>query len=260
LTVPASLASPASGPDVTAETRSEALLLDFDGTLVEIAETPDETVVPRTLVHLLGSLETAFDGAVAIVTGRTVTEIDRFLHPLRLVIAGVHGGALRLSADTVVERLADPITADVFERVTRTARTIEGVMVEYKGSSIAVHWRSVPGAAAFIEAELRHALSEVAGETDLILTRGRRVFEIVPKHVSKGAAVAAICDLPAFRGRRPIMIGDDVSDESAFEAVERLGGIALRVAGEHFTDELADFRGPEQVRAWLATLVERTDR
>ncbi|TBW40373.1 trehalose-phosphatase [Siculibacillus lacustris] len=254
----AATASQAGGPAVVAEARTEALFLDFDGTLVEIAETPDGTAVPATLVALLGRLQVAFDGAVAIVTGRTVADIDGFLAPLKMVVAGVHGGALRLGADDAVTRLAEPIADNVFERVTRVVRAVPGVLVEHKGTSIAVHWRAVPTASAYLEAELRHALAEVQAEADLILTRGRRVFEIVPRRVSKGAAIAAIAELPAFHGRRPIMIGDDVSDESAFEAAEHLGGIALRVAGEHFTDEIADFRGPAQVRAWLAALVERT--
>lgn len=232
-----------------------ALFIDFDGTLVDIAETPDAVAVPDDLVPLLSRLQANLGGAMAIVTGRLIADIDRMIAPLRLVVAGVHGADLRVRADGADHLVAPPITPRIASAVARLAETVDGLQIETKGAAIALHYRAVPAAAPFLEAELRQILTD-AGD-DLVLTRGRRVLELVPRSVSKGAALAAILALPTFQGRVPIMIGDDVSDESAFAMAEQLGGIALRVAGEHFTQELADFDGPQQVRSWLSSLFEK---
>jgi trehalose 6-phosphate phosphatase len=105
------------------------------------------------------------------------------------------------------------------------------------------------------------ALQEILdnGPDHLILCKGRAVFEVVPKHISKGGAIDALLQLPAFRGRRPIMIGDDISDLSAFESTVRHGGLALRVAGEHFPRDAAEFDGPAHVRTWLSDLARRLE-
>jgi trehalose 6-phosphate phosphatase len=126
------------------------------------------------------------------------------------------------------------------------------VVIESKPASIALHYRLAPDAEARIETALRRILED--GPDHLILCRGRKVFEIVPAHVSKGAALETLMALPDFRGRRPVMVGDDISDETAFVAVEQLGGCGLKVAGEHFSRAEAFFSGPADVRAWLATL------
>jgi trehalose 6-phosphate phosphatase len=129
-----------------------------------------------------------------------------------------------------------------------------GVVVETKVYSIAVHYRLAPSVEPQIEAALQGI---VAGSPDhYILCPGRCVIEIVPRHVSKGVAVDTLMALPTFKGRRPIMVGDDVPDESALAAAVRHGGLGLRVAGEHFGGR-ADFDGPASVRAWLASTADR---
>jgi trehalose 6-phosphate phosphatase len=227
-----------------------ALFLDVDGTLVDIAATPQDVIVPDGLVRLLGLLTRRLEGALAIVTGRPIVEIDNIFSPLAPVAAGIHGAELRLAVQGATECLVEPIDGAVVEAVRRLGAEEPGTIVEVKKASIAIHYRTAPLAEPRIEAALHRILEN--GPDHLILCRGRKVLEIVPRRVSKGAALHALMELPAFRGRRPIMIGDDVSDQSAFEAAGRLGGRGLKVAGGLFASADADFASPADVRAWLA--------
>jgi trehalose 6-phosphate phosphatase len=235
-----------------------ALFLDLDGTLLDVAATPRGVSVPPELVPLLGRLVAGLEGAVGVISGRRVAEIDRFLAPLKLVAAGVHGSELRTAADAAIEDAAEPLPAELVEEVNGLSRLTPGVLVEPKRSSISVHYRAAPWAGPLIEAALRRLLER--GPDHLILCPGRKVFEVVPLHISKGTALEKLAALPPFRSRRPIMIGDDVADESALEAAVRLGGRGLKVAGEHFPKETAHFAGPAHVRAWLRDLAERAER
>ena len=233
--------------------RDVALFLDFDGTLVEIAERPGEVVPPKGLVGLLEGLENALGGALAIVTGRSIADLDRFLAPATFVAAGLHGAEYRTSREEIPRPVALPIDPDLIAELVRLQRIFPGVRVEEKGATASVHWRAAPGVEHALAAELDRILGN--GPDHLVVSRGRKVFEICPRHVSKGAAIDVLTGLAAFRGRRPIMIGDDVSDESGFEAAERLGGAGFRVRGETFGSEVANFTSPRQVREWLSLLL-----
>jgi trehalose 6-phosphate phosphatase len=235
-----------------------ALFLDFDGTLVDLAGTPDAIVVPPGLPDLLVRLERALDGAFAIVTGRRIVDIDRFLAPEIFVVAGVHGGEYRFGRGEIVRPTTEPIETELVEAIRVLEHRVPGVLVEPKGATLTVHWRAVPEAADRIEAELTRILAD--GPDHLEISHGRKVFEICPRHVSKGTALDHLAELPAFRGRRPVMIGDDVSDESAFRAAERRGGEGFRVRGETFPAAHADFASPRQVREWLSVLLSRISR
>lgn len=232
----------------------DALFLDLDGTLIDIAPTPNGVIIPGELPALLGRLSRCLDGALAVVTGRPIADVDRFLAPLAPVAAGVHGAELRSATEGQIVSRAAPIDAEIARGVRGIAVKYPGTVIETKRASIAVHYRQVPAAGLQLEAALQRLLEK--GPDHLILARGRQVLEIVPRHVSKGAALEAIMELAAFRGRRPIMIGDDVSDLSAFEAAIRLGGAGLKVAGEQFPAAEADFAGPTEVRVWLNKLAE----
>jgi len=234
------------------EARQIALFLDLDGTLIDIAPRPDEVRVPADLAPLLARLSAALGGALAIITGRSLAEIDRILAPLRLVGAGVHGSEYRMQVDGPIETFTEPLDPAVIEAVSRLVNLDRGIVIELKHGSIAVHYRMAPAARPLLEAELQRILA--GGSDHLILCQGRSVIEVVPRHISKGAALDSLLRLPAFRGRRPVMIGDDVSDQSALECAVRLSGQALRVAGEYFQLQDADFDGPAAVRAWLSTL------
>ncbi len=233
-----------------------ALFLDLDGTVIDIASTPDGVSVSSGLVESLSLLARGLDGAIAIVTGRRIAEADRLLAPLKLIAAGVHGAELRVTAGGEIASCAEPLPVSLMAAVTDLCRDWPGVLLEPKRSSIAVHYRAaVPAAGPALEQALQRLLESTADH--LILCHGRKVLEVVPKDISKGAALESMAELTAFRSRRPIMIGDDISDETAFDAAVRLDGLALRVAGEHFTKDTAQFESPAQVRRWLAELAQR---
>lgn len=232
------------------ELNSDALFLDLDGTLIEIAATPDSVIVPDGLVKILSDLERGLGGAFAIVTGRPISDVDRFLAPFAPAAAGIHGAELRSQCDGHIEATAPPIDRSIVDAVHRLANSEPSVIVEEKRASIAVHHRLAPAAGPRLQAALERILEQ--GPDHLILCPGRKVLEVVPRQVSKGTALEHILSLPRFRGRRPIMIGDDRSDETAFAAAVRLGGCGLKVAGENFSIEAADFANPAEVRAWLA--------
>ncbi len=234
-----------------------ALFLDFDGTLVEIAPGPADVVVPGDLAMMLATVTERLNGALAILTGRPIADIDGFLTPLQPVAAGVHGAEVRQASAGTIEPRSFPIAAPVVGAVRAIAGSVAGAIVELKSASIAVHYRQVPAAEPVIEAALARLVADSADH--LILCRGRKVLEIVPAHVSKGAALETLMRLPAFRGRRPIMIGDDLSDLTAFDAAIRLGGMGLKVAGEQFSPSDAVFANPAAVRTWLAANFGRLD-
>jgi trehalose 6-phosphate phosphatase len=237
--------------------RSYALFLDLDGTLIDVAAAPDCVIVPGELVPLLARLAAGLDGAFAIVTGRPISDVDRFLAPQKFIAAGVHGAELRLAPDQGIQSRAEPLDPALIAAVAQLVQLDPGVIVELKQFSIAVHYRMAPAARVQIAVALQEILDN--GPDHLILCKGRAVFEVVPKHISKGGAIDALLQLPAFRGRRPIMIGDDISDLSAFESTVRHGGLALRVAGEHFPRDAAEFDGPAHVRTWLSDLARRLE-
>ena len=231
-----------------------AVFLDLDGTLIDIAPTPRLVSIPPDLAPLLARLCVTLRGALAIVTGRQIVDVDRFLDPFRPIAAGVHGAQLRTERDGDVLLAVGPMDPGVAAAVSRLSELAPGIVVEPKVYSIAVHYRLAPSVEPQLEAALKNI---VAGSPDhFILCPGRYVVEVVPRHVSKGAALEALLGLPVFKGRRPIMIGDDVPDESALEAAVRHGGMGLRVAGEHFREQ-ADFTNPSGVRTWLAAMANK---
>ncbi len=243
---------------VLARPHDWALFLDIDGTLLRMAPTPDAVSVPPELPKLLAAVAGGLDGALAIVTGRRVAEADRLLAPVKLVASGVHGTELRNDPAGPIMMLAKPVPADVIEMMMSVSRIAEGILVEQKGSGAAVHYRNAPLAQRAIESEVARIIGR--SSYDLVLRRGRKVLEAVPRGFSKGQALVDFMDRPPFKGRRPLMIGDDVGDETALAAAEALSGMGLKVAGEHFATAEADFGGVGEVRSWLAQLAERLGR
>jgi trehalose 6-phosphate phosphatase len=229
-----------------------ALFLDLDGTLLDIAPTPDDVLVPDRLVALLEALTRQMGGALAIISGRAIETIDRLLSPLAPVAAGAHGAEMRETPGGEIGWCAGPVDAALAAAVHRLAKPYGGVIVEIKPGSIAVHYRLALEAEAVISAGMERIVAD--GGEDLTLRRGRKVLEIVRRDISKGVALDRLMALPIFGGRRPVMIGDDIADLSAFDAARRHGGLGLRVAGEQFGAVEADFAGPAAVRAWLAAL------
>ena len=240
---------------VLAEPDRWALFIDIDGTLLSVAPTPDAVMVPAGLVQLLDGLASGLGGAIAILTGRRVADADRLFAPLKLVASGVHGTELRSERGGPIATLAPTIPSDVIGAMNNIAGVASGILVEQKGCGVAVHYRNAPLARRALETELAAIIA--ASSYDLVLRKGRKVLEAIPNGYSKGTALAALLSRPPFKGRSPVMVGDDVGDEPAFLTAERLGGMALRVAGEHFDKQEADFDGVAGVHAWLKALAGR---
>lgn len=228
-----------------------ALFLDLDGTLLEIAERPGDVLVPMGLVDCLRDIRAGLHGALAIVSGRPMIELDRLLHPVRLDVAGEHGAKLRLM-DGPEMSFGASIKGTVLEAIHNEIEALDGVMVETKEATVAVHYRENPEVGATLETVLKNILAKVGAGIRLL--PGRFVFELVPSHASKALAVECFLSHPPFQGRIPIFIGDDKSDEEACRYVEQIGGIALPVAGEHFDKSRAAFSSPNAVRKWVSSL------
>ncbi len=231
-----------------------ALFLDVDGTLLDIAPTPGEVVVPAQLPELLVRVSKRLGGALAILTGRQLAEIDALLAPAQFVGAGVHGAELRTIPGGPIERVATALPDTLVAELQALADRLPGIIAEPKGPGFAVHYRQAPELKAAVEHEIRTLIAQFP--EDLVLCPGRKLFEVIPEGHSKGSALETIAALPAFSGRTPIMIGDDAGDVPALAAAEKLGGIGLRVAGGHFGRTDVDLQGPEAVAGWLGKLAE----
>ncbi|MCR5871066.1 MULTISPECIES: trehalose-phosphatase [unclassified Sphingomonas] len=227
-----------------------SLFLDFDGTLVEIAQRPDAIEVDARLRGLISALGARFDRRVAIVSGRGAEEIDLLFGGAGCPIVGSHGAELRgVEAAVTPER---PAALDaVAERFRSLADAISGVLVEVKPLGIGLHYRGAPDA----ETACRALAEELAGSTGLTLQRGKMVFELRAPG-DKGRAIAALMASPPFAGSRPIFLGDDLTDEPGFATAARLGGAGVLVGPVRQTE--AVYRLPDVAAAlrWLEMIVK----
>jgi trehalose 6-phosphate phosphatase len=236
-----------------------ALFLDIDGTLVAIARLPQEVRVDPGLPLLLGRLRGACGGALALVSGRRLTDIDLLFDPLRLPAAGVHGWQRRRADGTLV--VADePI--DVLKPLrfglAAWATTRPGLLFEDKGGSLALHYRLAPEHGPGL---IRLARRLVSREKQLRMIKGRKVVEVLPVGADKGTAIAAFLAEPPFAGRLPVYAGDDATDEDGFRVVNRLGGVTIRVADPESGEVASEARyavpSVAALRRWLAAVAER---
>ncbi len=226
-----------------------ALFLDFDGTLVGFRDDPQAVAIERDALGSLIALSGRLDGALAIVSGRRIEDLDRFLRPLSFAAAGVHGLELRRAPGGDVERSVDPHALDRIRGRLRDALAAHpGLRLEDKGSALVLHCREHPE----LEAVSRETMARaVEGETGFKIMPGNRIVEVHPAGMDKGIAVTALMREPAFDGRVPLYVGDDTTDEYAMEAVQAAGGLGVKVGpGESVgRARLADVPA---VHRWLA--------
>ena len=229
-----------------------ALLLDVDGTLLDIAPTPQSISVPADLRDTLGRLWRLTGGALAFVSGRPLAELDLFFSPLKLPAIAGHGAEVRL-ADGTVHRATTFLDPQLKAEIASIADERPGVVIEDKGYSIAVHYRQAP----HLGHEIRDEVSAVCARFSsarLEILPGKSVVEVKQPSFNKGTAVRDLMQHAPFTGRTPIFIGDDVTDEAAFEVMPEFGGIGFSV-GREVQGIAGTFETPADVRRWIAEMV-----
>ena len=209
-----------------------AVFTDFDGTLVEIAETPDAVELSPGLADQLDRAARDLDHAFGVITGREIADIDRFLSPLHLPVAGAHGAQRRradgtmLEIDNEISAIAQEIASDLQPLLQANPE----LLVEAKDGAVALHFRQAPELEQACAVAMREA---VAVHPDFTLVEGKMVIEARPAGFDKGGALRAFMQEEPFAGRTPIFIGDDITDEDAFRVAQELGGIGIKLgAGE----------------------------
>lgn len=228
----------------------DALFLDFDGVLVDLAERPEAVSVRPGLVADLTRLRSLLDGALAIVTGRGAEEVDAFLAPLRPALAAQHGRVLRLEGDADVAERRQSLPEASRAAVAAVARAFPGVLIEDKGDGVAIHYRASPDAADAVRAAAAAAVDASDGRLQAL--PGKMVVELVPPGHDKGTGIAALMARPPFAGRTPVFAGDDITDEAGFRAVQAMGGVGVIVAERRPTEAVAALADVAAVHAWLA--------
>ncbi len=224
-----------------------ALLLDMDGTLIDLAATPDAVVVPPGLTATLARLRDSLGGALAIVSGRPVDTVDRLLGDAPGAVAGEHGGAIRHRTGEAIERPDLPSAPESWLQAAEAAVSrYPGALLERKARGFALHFRQAQAAGDEFHALLAGLVNSRPG---FELHPAHMLWEVRPLGADKGKAVIALMQRPPFAGRLPVFIGDDVTDEDGMREARNHGGAGYRVD--------AVFRDPDGVRAWLRASAAR---
>ncbi|HLI99793.1 MAG TPA: trehalose-phosphatase [Bradyrhizobium sp.] len=239
--------------DLASHPDEYALLLDIDGTLLDLAPTPREVWVPSGLVVTLRSLYERTKGALALVSGRSLNDIDLIFAPDVFPAVGGHGAEMRLSSESeAVATHAPPIDKELKRRLAAIAKLSPGILLEDKGYSLALHYRLAPHAEKAIYEAVSLIRADLANAPIEILP-GKCVCEIKSSGFDKATGVRELMSHAPFQDRRPVFIGDDVTDESVFAVMPDLDGFAFSV-GRRAQGVEGYFDAPGDVRAWLARL------
>ena len=226
-----------------------AFFLDVDGTLLEIADTPSAVRVDGELLELIGRLSRISGGALALVSGRSISDLEDLLGVQRLPLAGQHGLERRDATGRLWIHAAPPgAKCAIKEALAPVLDRHPGLLLEDKGLTLALHYRQAPHLAAYAQRLMARLMGDAGGELEL--QKGKRVIEIKPAGIDKGTAVAEYLAEAPFRGRHPVFIGDDLNDEHGFAEVNRMGGISIKVGRGA---SCARYRLPHvaAVRHWL---------
>lgn len=225
-----------------------ALFLDVDGTLLDFTPDPDAVSVPGPLRGVLQALHRRLGGAVALISGRPLGALDTLFHPLRLPAAGLHGLQLRNGGSGSPAPPVPDALAGVLADAREFAAQRPGTVVEDKGSNIGLHWRAAPEHASAMRAFAEAALAYLPG---YLVQYGNQVAELRPQGADKGDAIDALADEPPFRGRRPVFVGDDLTDEHGFAVVNTRGGASVLVGPRTPSAARHGLADTDAVFAWL---------
>ncbi|MEO8193994.1 MAG: trehalose-phosphatase [Gemmatimonadales bacterium] len=227
-----------------------AYFLDIDGTLTELADTLRGIVIHHDLAELIGRLRSLTGGAVALITGRTIAEVDGVISLSGFPVAGHHGLEVRTAGGKLV---AHPVREGSLDELRLAAeqavRRHDGLTVEFKGLSIALHYRQAPKLAGYSHKLMRSLRARYV--PDFVLQKGKMILELRPAGRDKGGAIAELMESPPFAGRIPVFVGDDVADEAGFAIVNEMGGHSIKV-GPGRTEARYRLRDVAAVRDWMA--------
>ena len=239
---------------IAIDVASAALFLDVDGTLLEIRDRPESVSADSGLIELLDTLSSRVDGALSLVSGRSIADIDRIFAPAKFPAAGSHGAELRVHPSDDVDIATTALPTGVLSRLSKFSASHEGLLLERKSGGASLHYRMAPE----LKAQCRQLIDELMNEIgqEFRLIPGKMVFELAPRGHNKGKAIAAMMNRKPFVGRRPVFVGDDVTDEDGFRTVNALRGVSVRV-GEHRDSAAAYSLGSvADVRHWLESILD----
>ncbi|MDR9946282.1 trehalose-phosphatase [Enterobacter sichuanensis] len=222
-----------------------AFFFDLDGTLAGIKPHPDQVSIPEAVLQDLHQLSRMNEGALALISGRSMAELDMLASPYHFPLAGVHGAERRdIHDQTHIVSLPDALTQTLQKQLSAALADLPGTELEAKGMAFALHYRQAP---QHEEVVLALAQSVADAHPQLALQPGKCVVELKPKGINKGAAIAAFMATPPFKGRTPVFIGDDLTDEAGFRVVNQAGGIAVKVGPG---DTVAEWRLADVASVW----------
>jgi len=239
--------------------KGTAILLDIDGTLLDLMPTPREVWVPPGLSNSLNGLMERTSGALALVSGRSLNDIDLIFAPDHFPAVGGHGAELRLERDgELAANSAPPLDKELKRRLAAIAKLSPGILLEDKGYSLALHFRLAP----HTEREIHEAVSLIRDDlpnAPIEVLPGKFVFEIKHSGFTKASGVRELMKHQPFQGRRPLFIGDDITDESVFAIMPEMNGLAFSV-GRRARGVNGHFDTPNDVREFLAHLLDDSSR
>lgn len=235
-----------------------ALFLDVDGTLLDIEDHPAGVKAEPSLIALLTRLAERLGGALSLISGRPVADLDRIFGGIRFAAAGGHGAELRPHPDDPVTSTKWSLPASALEQIRAFAGSDPGLLLEEKRGGVSLHYRRAPELEAQCTDFVQGLLPDL--EQDFRLIAGKMVYEFAPKEHHKGAAITEMMQQDPFAGRRPVFVGDDVTDEDGFRAVNALDGITIRVGGSRDSEAEYALEDVAAVRSWLGSIAQRVSR
>lgn len=255
---PVELSQNQTAPPQRIDLQRAAILLDVDGTLLDIASTPSAIRVPPSLIHSLTRLQKRTRGALALISGRPLAELDRIFAPLKVPAIGGHGAELRPhdNGDSE-ERQVDSLDGRLRTHLMNIAKVAPGILIEDKGYAIALHYRRSPKLERMLHKEVAAICAKLAPAGVKVLC-GKAVVEIKSGRFNKGTALRELMAQSPFRGRQPIFVGDDITDDDVFAVLPEFNGIGFSV-GKASQGAVFTFASPREVRAWLDHLIDRDE-